>query len=193
MFAPEFVNDNLDLSKMYEKLNIIVLNNEFQHNIESLEEFLYNCNIDNKYLNMDYGKKALNDLIIQSEYLQKRGFSLGIISLDNIYVLDGRIFLIANTIVKPLIDKYYVTINEVYSKDNIFLPPELKSNELLPFTTRLTYAYYTIGKIVQHIIFNDVTKPIEEIVKYTIMESRLYECLKRATTNNPNHRYLIYI
>ena len=193
MFATEFVNDNLDLSKMYEKLNIIVRNNEFQHNIETLEAFLNKCNMDNKCLNIDYGKKALDDFIIQSDYFQKRGFSLGIISLDNIYVLDGRIFLIANTIIKPLIDKYYVTINEVYSKDNILLPPELKTNEILPLKTRLTYIYYTIGKIVQKIIFDEVTKPIEELVKYRIIETRLYECLKRATANNPNHRYLIYI
>lgn len=192
MFLEPLTSNDIDYSELYRKLNISIIDNEYQHvTIESLEAFM--ARKKSHKLNTKLGKKALDDFMIQSDFYQSHCYSLGVLTFDNIYVIDGHIFFIGNAEILPIIDKYYVSINTTYAKDNVILPPELQENEILPFKTRLTLTFYSIGKIVQKIIFNNAELPIEELVKSSLIETKLYECIKRATKPNPNHRYLIYI
>jgi hypothetical protein len=181
---------DLDYTELYRKLGIKVINNEPHYDsIESLELFLAKRN---NTIDISLGDKAIHDFIKQIDYYQKQCYTFGVLTMDNICVIDENIFLIENAELLPIVDKYYVNINSVYSKENILLPPELRENTEIPFKTRITLCYYTIGKIVQKIIFK-TENPSEQQQKSVLDSSPLFFCLLRATKEKPNHRYLIYI
>ena len=184
------INTELDYMEMYNSLGIKMINGELQHNsIEPLELFLTKRETK---IDIELGNKAIQDLIKQVDFYKNRCYTFGILTMDNIYVIDEEIFIIKNTELMPIIDKYYISINSIYSKDNILLPPELKSNTEIPFKTRATMCYFSIGKIVEKIIFKSKELSKEQI-KSTLGDSSLYFCLYRATKENPTHRYLLYI
>ena len=185
-------------TELYSKLGLTIVNDEIQHDsVEHLDSFL--AKRADK-LDIELGNKAIQDFIIQVEHYQKRGFIFGIIDMTNIYVVDGFIFFIACEKLLPIIDKYYISINEIYSKENIYLPPELLNNTDLPFKTRHTLCYYSLGKLAQTIIYktqgNDVLRDNSIMYKQmrsTLGDSPLFFCLDRATKEKPTHRYLIYM
>lgn len=181
---------DLDYTELYKKLGINIVNNEPRYNsIESLELFLAKRN---NIIDIELGDKAIHDFIKQIDFYQKQCFTIGIITMDNICVIDENIFLIENADLLPIVDKYYVSINCIYSKENILLPPELRENTEIPFKTRVTLCFYSIGKIVQNIIFKKFN-PTEQQQKNILGNSALFFCLLRATKEKANHRYLIYI
>ena len=187
-----FLNNTIEFNhtELYNKLDIKIVNNKLQHNlIEPLESFLAKRSTN---LDIELGNKAIQDFIIQVNFYQKQNFTFGILTMDNIYVVDEHIFLIKNTELLPIIEKYYISINHVYSKNNILLSPELRNNNEIPFKTRNTVCYYSIGKIVQKIIFK-IEEPTEEQIRSTLNNSPLYFCLLRAIKEKPTHRYLLYI
>lgn len=121
---------DLDYTELYRKLGIKVVNNEPQYNsLESLELFLLKRN--NK-IDIALGDKAIHDFIKQIDYYQKQCYTFGVLTMDNICVIDENIFLIENAELSPIVDKYYVSINSVYSKENILLPPELREEHRNP-------------------------------------------------------------
>lgn len=184
------MNTELDYTEMYNSLGIKMINGELQHNsIQSLDSFLAKRGTT---MDIELGNKAILDLIKQVEFYQKRYYTFGILTMDNICVIDEHIFLIENAELLPIIEKYYITINSTYSKDNILLPPELQENTELPFKTRTTLCYYSIGKIVEKIIFK-TEKLTTQQIKSTLGDSGLFFCLHRATKAIPSHRYLLYI
>ena len=137
------------------------------------------------------GEKAIQDFITQIYYYEHREMGLGVISADNIFVIDTNIFLIGNVDLLPKVDKYYVNITKPYSRKDIYLPPELKENNVVPFKLRHISCYYSLGKIVNHLIFNtpNPSTDLQKVLHFT----KLYDCLRRATQENINHRYLLYI
>lgn len=192
-----FLNNTIN-TELYSKLGLTIANNEIQHkSVEHLDLFL--AKRADK-LDIALGDKAIQDFIIQVDYYQKRGLVFGIIDISNIYVIDESIFFIDCEKLLPVVDKYYVNIDEMYSKENIYLPPELLNNTELPFKTRHTLCYYTLGKLVQTIIYKTQinTKLRDNSTMYkqmwnTLGDSPLFFCLDRATKEKPTHRYLLYI
>lgn len=166
-------------------------------NIMPLSEFLNNKY--NKKLfpstsntqNIDLGIKAINDFIAQVEYYKKHQLSFGVIEEKNIYVADNNIFLIICDKLLPITEKYYIDINEVYDKKNKYLPPELQSNDILPYRVRTSSPFFSLGKITNDIIFNTPNPDLKQIA--TLDKSRLFYCLKRATATKTSHRYLLYL
>ena len=192
------ITAKLNHTDLYDKLGIKIINNEFQHNsVERLDSFLAKRG---NSLDIELGDKAIKDFIIQVDYYQNRGLIFGIIDHNNIYVVDEYIFFIECGELLPIIDNYYVNIDEVYSKENVYLPPELQNNTDLPFKTRHTLCYYSLGKLVQTIIYkmntNDELRDQPTIYKQmqaTLGDSSLFFCLDRATKEKPTHRYLLYL
>lgn len=192
-----FLNNTID-TELYSKLGLTIANNEIQYkSVEHLDSFL--AKRADK-LDIELGDKAIKDFIIQVDYYQRRGLIFGIIDNSNIYVIDESIFFIACEKLLPIVDKYYININEMYSKENIYLPPELLNNTELPFKTRHTLCYYSLGKVVQTIIYkintNDELRDnltMYKEMRATLGDSPLFFCLDRATKENPAHRYLLYL
>lgn len=192
-----FLNNTID-TELYNKLGLTITNNEIQHNsVEHLDSFL--AKRADK-LDIALGDKAIQDFITQVDYYQKRGLVFGIIDISNIYVVDESIFFINYERLLPIVDKYYVNIDEMYSKENIYLPPELLNNTELPFKTRHTLCYYSLGKLVQTIIYKTQTKDdlrdnltMYKQMRNTLGDSPLFFCLDRATKEKPNYRYLLYM
>jgi len=137
------------------------------------------------------GEKAINDFMTQVEFYHKHDLYFGIIDESNIYVINNNIFFIKADLF-PIVDKYYININATYSKTNIYLPPELRDNTELPFKTRNTLCFYSLGKIIQMLLFHSIELEREKIHKM-LGNTSLFFCLDRATKENPNHRYLILI
>ena len=137
------------------------------------------------------GDKAINDFNTQVEFYQKHDLCFGVIDESNIYVINNNIFFIKADL-SPIVDKYYINIKTIYSKTNIYLPPELRDNTELPFKTRNTLCFYSLGKIIQMLLFHSIELEREKIHKM-LGNTSLFFCLDRATKENPNHRYLILI
>ena len=192
-----FLNNTID-TELYSKLGLTIANNEIQYkSVEHLDSFL--AKRADK-LDIELGDKAIKDFIIQVDYYQRRGLIFGIIDNSNIYVIDESIFFIDCEKLLPIVDKYYVNIDEMYSKENIYLPPELLNNTELPFKTRHTLCYYSLGKLVQTIIYKTQTKDelrdnltMYKQMRNTLGDSPLFFCLDRATKEKPNYRYLLYM
>lgn len=176
-------------AELYKKLGIQTEDNNENHTIQTFESFL--AKQDKQKPNQVMGEKAIKDFIIQVEFYQKHDLCFGIIDESNIYIIDEDIFFIKADI-SPIVDKYYINIDMVYSKTNIYLPPELRDNNELPFKTRNTLCFYSIGKIIHMLLFHSIELEREKIHKM-LGNTQLFFCLDRATKENPNHRYLIYI
>lgn len=200
MHLEDILNTKNDFNDLYKKLGFqiqtkIDTNDNEKQTIEPFESFLAQQKREknnNKIQKHILGEKAIKDFMTQVEYYQKHQLCFGIIDATNIYVINNNIFFVDNRDLQPIVDKYYISINEIYSRENPYLPPELIKNTELPFKTRYTQCFYSLGKIVQTLIFK-IPNPTYEQMKIVLGDSPLYFCINRAIKENPNHRYLIYI
>jgi len=192
--------ENQDFIELYKKLGIQTQTHTTDINVESFGSFIQKQKQKRKQEqekekptkdDILLGEKAINDFITQVEFYHKHDLYFGIIDESNIYVINNNIFFIKADLF-PIVDKYYININATYSKTNTYLPPELRDNTELPFKTRNTLCFYSLGKIIQMLLFHSIELEREKIHKM-LGNTPLFFCLDRATKGNPNHRYLILI
>ena len=127
----------------------------------------------NDFLELHQLYKIIIDIYIQIKKIENNGYSLIHMENDDLIDIDGQHYLINTNKLLPITDNQIIVSNP-YDK-SLFLSPELKNNDKLPFRTPISNFYYSLGlwikskiKNYELDIFND-TK-INHILKYLLKE-----------------------
>ena len=110
----------------------------------SLKDFLIN-----NHFNNDIISKFLKSLYKQINFIIERKYSISFIDISDIMVIDNDKFLFCNF--EKLIqinNKKQITLTQTYDKRNMFIPPELMKNNIIPISIPYTSFYYSLGSII---------------------------------------------
>lgn len=129
MLVESFQLENNDFSSIFSLLSLkeYISHNEF--NVETIHIFI----------------KSLYD---QIEFFKEKNYSISLINISDIMVINKNKFLFCNSENISQIKNKKILITQFYDKENIFIPPEFVINDTIPFYVHHNSFYYSIGAIV---------------------------------------------
>ena len=179
--------------------------------ITSLDEYI----LSNPFT-IDTATLLLRSLYVQVQFFFENNMAISFIDLNDIMTIDGTQFYFCN------VDKMYsmkknktITITNFYDTNNHFIPPELRDNSMMPFSTSYTSSFYSLAIIIlfclhyshkvdtvdtsiitvsNSTILSVVTKPVDLSVYQYILDkyqhSKLYYSLMLCLVPDPTQRKL---
>ena len=182
--------------------------------ITSLDEYI----LSNPFT-IDTATLLLRSLYVQTQFFLENNMAISFIDLNDIMTIDGTQFYFCN------VDKMYsmkknktITITNFYDTNNHFIPPELRDNSMMPFSTSYTSSFYSLAVIIlfclhyshkvdtvdtvdtsiipvsNSTILSAVTKPVDlSVYQYMLdkyQHSKLYYSLMLCLVPDPTQRKL---
>lgn len=115
----------------------------YANNVCSLEEF-----IKHHTFSIYTANTMLISIYNQLHRLSNHYLSISFFDIHDIIVIDSRQFFFCNIAkIFPAVNNN-INITHFYDIDNLFLPPEFKSNNKLPFICHKNTGYYSLALIV---------------------------------------------
>ncbi len=112
--------------------------------ITSLDEYI----LSNPFT-IDTANLLLRSLYVQFQFFFENNIAISFIDLNDIMTIDGNQFYFCN------VDKMYsmkknktFTITNFYDTNNHFIPPELRDNSTMPFSTSYTSSFYSLAILI---------------------------------------------
>jgi len=160
----------------------------------SLKEYLHT-----NPFNSDIISKFLKSLYKQINFIIERKYSISFIDISDIMVVDNDKFLFCNF--EKLIqinNKKQIIITQTYDKKNMFIPPELMKNNIIPFSIPYTSFYYSLGSIIIYCLqYNYKHDNIDnkKLSYYEILQQHKYNKFYFTINNffniDPSNRFFI--
>lgn len=163
--------------------------------VETLTNFLKKSG---DKLTMEQTIKMINDLSKQLAHLELSNFAFYGFDLDDVLVINGSIFFVANT-------RYLLDIEETnihfYSPIRLpyFSSPEVAKLTTLPSKVNYRSNYYSLGSLILFCLFNvhipfglQMGKNVDTQLQ-SLCNTKMYWFLKRCFLPNSEKRILLYI
>jgi hypothetical protein len=157
----------------------------------SLEDY-----IKTNKLSIQTAEKMLISINNQLNRLSVYCLAVSFFDINDIIVIDSNHFFFGN------IDKIYSIINDtikitqIYDRTNVFLPPEFKSNDKMPFTCHKNTGYYSLALIIlfylkqSNYMFSTLSN--NDILDY-YKSTKMYFILQMCLMDKPIERtYIIF-
>lgn len=161
----------------------------FAKQVLSLEEYIKTNNFS-----IQTADKMFISINNQLNRLSAYCLAVSFFDINDIIVIDSTYFLFANA------DKLYSIVNDIihisklYNKNNVFLPPEFKLNDKIPFTCHKNTGYYSLALIVlfsikqSNYMFSTLSN--NDILDY-YKSTKTYFILQMCLMDNPIERSFI--
>jgi len=135
----------------------------------------------------------------QIEEIERKGFSIPFININDIIVLNDNIFLYLGVELLPIVmeENNNMNITKPY-RMNYFFSPELQQMSRLPYKISNKTWYYSLGMIGIFLLSKNkrLERKNHKELMYEIIDiedTKLYFCIKRCIEPNPENRYYYYI
>ncbi len=128
-----------------------------------------------------------------SLYLEKIGMQLSHIDPTKLVVINNNIFIPMNLEDLYIIKKNKITIDNPYSKENIYLPIELQENSTIPYTVHFKCFYSSLALLIYDKIIGIQKNPDYHVGLKVIFGSRLYWILRYCLLENAEERLIVII
>jgi len=182
-------SDNSYYNFLIDSFSLPFKGNFYASNVCNLEQF-----IETNSFSILTANKLLFSLYNQIHHLQQYNIAISFIDITDILVIDGINFYFCNCDKLYPIVRNNITITDVYDKKNMFLSPEFKSNDKLPFITNSNSYIYSLALIVLYCIKQTNSKFIhctnKEILDH-YKSTKLYSILSLALINNPEKKTFV--
>lgn len=137
----------------------------------------------------------------QQSFLEKNGYSLFTLSIDNILVINDSIFLCINPLFIKPIRNNYITFYNPFSRVNGFYSPEILALNEIPSKISYKTFYYSLGALCifclfkVNILHNDCYKNEKNIISILtpIYQTKLYWLLLRILSIDPSKREILFV
>jgi len=151
----------------------------YANNVCCLEEF-----IKSNSFTVYTANKMLISIYNQLNRIHREDLYVSFFELNDIIVIDSHYFFFCNSNKLYPLNGETLHIYDIYDKESIFIPPEFKSNNKIPFIIHTNTAFYSLAIVVLYSIkksntlFHDLSCfEILDYYKYTKMYSILKMCL----------------
>lgn len=138
----------------------------------------------------------------QIEEIERKGFSVPFINLNDIIVLNDNIFIYLGVEILEIINyeeekKIEMNITKPYRMNYLF-SPELQQMSRLPYKITNKSWHYSLGMIGIFLLSKNkrLERKNHKELMYEIIDiedTKLYFCIKRCIEPNPENRYYYYI
>ena len=153
---------SLDIHKKNNIFDIVSINTSSSHDsfsilLESFQlnhhSYLFTANtivslddfIKNNCFTIELATLFIKSIYNQTQFLSERNLGISFIDISDIMVINNHSFYFCNSNKLFGIHANKIKINEVYDKNNCFLPPEFIQNDTLPFSTLYSSFFYSLG------------------------------------------------
>ena len=110
----------------------------------SLKDYLVNTQFNNNIVG-----NFIKSLYKQTTFIVERKYSISFIDVLDIMVVNNDKFLFCNfEKIIQINNKQEITLTQTYDKKNMFIPPELMKNNIIPISIPYTSFYYSLGSII---------------------------------------------
>lgn len=206
-------NINHEVQPFWNKTSdIIEIDNSFDQNrkftfkADSIETLSSLLKTKKKKLSYRHGKILFINFLLQLNSLEKNGFSIINLDLNDFIVINKDkeryntviVFVNSNKIHK--LQKNHFVFEKPSDISKLmscpFNSPEIKNNKNIPIKIHKNTIYYSIGKMITFCINSEIEsndKDSFELALSSIFESKLYYGVMRCIEINPNERYYLYI
>lgn len=206
-------NINHEVQPFWNKTSdIIEIDNSFDQNrkftfkADSIETLSSLLKTKKKKLSYRHGKILFINFLLQLNSLEKNGFSIINLDLNDFIVINKDkeryntviVFVNSNKIHK--LQKNHFVFEKPSDISKLmscpFNSPEIKNIKNIPIKIHKNTIYYSIGKMITFCINSEIEsndKDSFELALSSIFESKLYYGVMRCIEINPNERYYLYI
>jgi hypothetical protein len=131
-------------------------------------------------------KSLWNNMVVLLTFLEKRNLTIAYLDVKTTYVINN-LYLIPTVHFLP-IKNNTITINRLYSKEDIYLSSDLHLIQDLPSSAPIQSVYNSLAKYIVHNMFGTTTASID-----AIYATNLYWLLLWCLQENPDERLLLII
>jgi hypothetical protein len=182
-------NNDINNKSLIESFNLPYKIHFYASNVCSLEDFI-NTNSFTIYT----ANKMLISIYNQLYRLYKQNLYVSFFDINDIIVIDSHYFFFCNA------NKLYhssdetLHISDIYDKNSIFIPPEFKLNNKMPFIIHKNTAFYSLAIIVLYsmkktnCIFHHLS--CFEILDY-YKSTKMYSILKMCIVERASDRHFV--
>ena len=176
---------------LVDSFNLPYKSHFYAKHVCSLEDY-----IKTNKLSIQTAEKMLISINNQLNRLSVYCLAVSFFDINDIIVIDSNHFFFGN------IDKIYSIVNDtikitqIYDRTNVFLPPEFKSNDKMPFTCHKNTGYYSLALIVlfylkqSNYMFSTLSN--NDILDY-YKSTKMYFILQMCLMDKPIERtYIIF-
>jgi len=161
----------------------------YANKICSLEDF-----IKSSSFTIYTANKMLISIYNQLNRLYKQNLYISFFDVNDIMVIDSHCFFFCNANKLYPSNNDTLHISDIYDKNSMFIPPEFKSNNKIPFISHTNTAFYSLAIIIlysikkSNILFHQMS--CFEILEY-YKSTKMYSILKMCLVENASDRHLI--
>lgn len=155
--------------------------------------------------------KLIESMYIHVQYLEKNGYGISYIELQDIMVIENKqmrinsdddandhinniTFLFSNFNKLYKLTNDLLFINDFYNRNDPLLSPELINNETIPFYCHKSSSYYCLARIILYCFKHSIpmlsSYSFTDILNY-YKDTKLYFTLKYCLNDDPHKRYFI--
>ena len=152
--------------------------------IVSLDDF-----IKNNCFTIELATLFIKSIYNQTQFLSERNLGISFIDISDIMVINNHSFYFCNSNKLFNIHANKIKINEVYDKNNCFLPPEFIQNDTLPFSTLYSSFFYSLGILTLYCLLktNKQFSSYDDVLNH-YKYSKIHFTISQCLLDNPIQR-----
>ena len=152
--------------------------------IVSLDDF-----IKNNCFTIELATLFIKSIYNQTQVLSERNLGISFIDISDIMVINNHSFYFCNSNKLFGIHANKIKINEVYDKNNCFLPPEFIQNDTLPFSTLYSSFFYSLGILTLYCLLktNKQFSSYDDVLNH-YKYSKIHFTISQCLLDNPIQR-----